>query len=134
MSADAVDYRALAEFRYRLRCFIRFSEDAAHAAGLDPGQHQFLLALKGLPEGVEPTITELAGRVQVRHHSAVELVDRLAERGFVRRRRAESDRRKVLIEITPEGNRVLRNLSVQHRAELQSAGPALVSALQALLN
>lgn len=133
MSAAAIDYRALAEFRYQLRRFLRFSEDAAQAAGLEPGQHQLLLALKGLPEGAEPTITELAERIQIKHHSAVELIDRLAERGFVRRRRTGADRRKVLVEITPEGNRVLRHLSVQHRAELQTAGPALLAVLESLL-
>jgi DNA-binding MarR family transcriptional regulator len=133
MSAAAIDYRALAEFRFQLRRFLRFSEEAARAAGLEPRQHQLLLALKGLPERAEPTVSELAERLQIKHHSAVELIDRLAGRGFVRRRRARDDRRKVLVEITSEGEKVLRNLSVQHRAELRTAGPALAAVLDSLL-
>lgn len=133
MGAAAIDYRALAEFRYQLRRFLHFSEEASRAAGLEPRQHQLLLALKGLPGGVEPAISELAERLQVKHHSAVELIDRLSERGFAHRRRDDADRRKVLIEITPAGERVLRDLSVQHRAELKTAGPALLAALKSLL-
>jgi DNA-binding MarR family transcriptional regulator len=118
----AVDYRALAEFRYRIRLFLRFSEQAARAAGLQPQQHQLLLALRGLPPETEPTVSVLAERLQIRHHSVVELIDRLEERQLVRRRRGEQDRRKVLVEVAPEGDRLLQKLAVEHRAELEAAG------------
>ncbi len=129
----AVDYRALAEFRYQIRRFLRFSEDAAREAGLEPQQHQLLLAVKGLPEGKEPTIGELADRLQIRHHSVVELIDRLESRGLARRQRSSEDRRKVRVELTPEGERILESLTVEHRNELEAAGPALLKALEELL-
>lgn len=129
-----VDYRALAELRYQIRRFLRFSEDAARAAGLEPQQHQLLLAIKGLPEGTEPTIGDLADRLQIRHHSVVELIDRLESRGLVRRQRSTADRRKVCIELTPEGERILETLAVQHRGELETAGSALLAALTSLLS
>src|SRR5213594_2451833 len=97
------DYRALAEFRYQLRRFLRFSEQAARAAGLEPQQHQLLLALKGLPEGKKATIGALAERLQHAHHSTVELVDRLVERGFIQRSRDEADQRQVLVTLTSQG-------------------------------
>ncbi len=129
----AVDYRALAEFRYQIRRFLRFSEDAARTAGLEPQQHQLLLAVKGLPEGKEPTIGELADRLQIRHHSVVELIDRLESRGLARRQRSSEDRRKVRVELTAEGERILESLTVEHRNELESAGPTLLKALEQLL-
>jgi DNA-binding MarR family transcriptional regulator len=131
------DYRSLAELRYQIRKFLHFSEQAARKAGIESAQHQLLLALKGLPEDVRPTIGVLAERLQIRPHSAVELVNRLAKGGFVRRRRdgetESSDRREVLLEMTAKGERVLRELSRHHGQELQQAGPALIAALQALL-
>lgn len=128
-----IDYRVLAEFRYQIRRFLRFSEDAARAAGLEPQQHQLLLAIKGLPEGTDPTIGDLAERLQIRHHSVVELIDRLESRGLARRQRSATDRRKVCVELTAEGERVLESLAVEHRGELETAGPALLSALEDLL-
>ncbi|HEY1206436.1 MAG: MarR family transcriptional regulator [Bryobacteraceae bacterium] len=101
--------------------------------GLEPQQHQLLLAIKGLPQGIEPTVGELAARLQTRHHSVVELIDRLEGRQLLSRRRSERDRRQVRIELTPEGERILEALSVQHRAELETAGPALLDALRTLL-
>jgi DNA-binding MarR family transcriptional regulator len=124
------DYRALAELRYQIRGFAHFSEQAARAVGLEPRQHQLMLTLKGLPEGVRPRIRELAKRLRIQHHSAVELANRLASGGYVRRRRGGQDRREVLLSLTSKGEKVLRNLSLHHRAELRSQGPALVSALQ----
>ena len=126
-------YRALAEFRHQIRRFLHFSEQAARAAGLEPRQHQLLLALKGRPAGAEATIGMLAKRLQLRHHSVVELADRLAERGLVRRRRDKRDRRQVFVDLTRTGERLLRELSRHHRTELKSAGPALVAALQAII-
>src|SRR5436309_2784416 len=127
------DYRALAEFRYQIRRFLHFSEQMARRAGLESQQHQVLLALKGLPQGKQASISYLAERLQLQHHSMVELVDRLAERGFVQRRRDETDQRRVLVDLTLRGEEVLRELSLYHRAELQSAGPALVHTLEALI-
>jgi DNA-binding MarR family transcriptional regulator len=127
------DYRALAEIRYQIRHFLHFSERAAREEGLVPQQHQFLLALKGLPVGRKATISEVAERLQIRHHSTVELVDRLVERGLIKRTRDEADQRRVIIHLTPEGEQVLQKLSLLHRHELQLAGPAFVRALGALL-
>ena len=130
----AVDYRALAEFRYQIRRFLRFSEGGARAAGLEPQQHQLLLAIRGLAPTVEPTVGELAKRLQIRHHSVVELVDRLEERRLAGRRRSGDDGRKVLVYLTSAGEAALRSLAVQHRAEMARAGPELLSSLRALLD
>jgi DNA-binding MarR family transcriptional regulator len=127
------EYHALAEFRYELRRFLRFSEQAARATGLEPQQHQLLLAVKGLPKGKKATISALAERLQIAHHSTVELIDRLVGRGFIQRCRDEAEQRQVLLRLTPQGEEVLRTLSLAHRAELQSTGPALVQALTLLL-
>jgi DNA-binding MarR family transcriptional regulator len=127
------DYEDLAEFRYQLRRYTRFSEAAAREAGLEPQQHQLLLALKGLPPDEEPTMSAIAERLQIQHQSAVGLVDRSEERGLVRRRRGAGDRRTVLVELTPEGDRILASLSEAHRAELTSAAPALIRALYRLI-
>jgi DNA-binding MarR family transcriptional regulator len=124
------DYQSLAELRHQIRCFLHFSEQAAREAGLEPRQHQLMLALKGLPKGVRPRIGELAGRLQIQHHSTVELVNRLAAGGYVRRRRGGTDRREVLLSLTPKGEKVLRELSLHHKAELRMQGPALVAALK----
>jgi DNA-binding MarR family transcriptional regulator len=130
---SAADYESLAEFRYRIRKFLSFSEQAARAAGLEPQQHQLLLALKGLPTGVRPRIGEVAERLQIRHHSAVELVNRLAAGGYIRRRTSGFDRREVLIALTPKGEKVLRELSLHHRQELRAAGPDLLAALKRVI-
>jgi DNA-binding MarR family transcriptional regulator len=127
------DYRALAEFRYQIRCFLHFSEQVARKAGLESQQHQVLLALKGISQEKQASISYLAERLQLQHHSTVELVDRLAERGLVQRRRDETDQRRVLVDLTLRGEEILRELSVHHRTELQWAGPALVKALEALI-
>ncbi len=127
------DYHALAEMRYQIRRFLHFSEQAAREADLTPQQHQLLLALKGLPAGRKATISEVAERLQLQHHSTVELIDRLVERGLIIRLRDDIDRRRVIIQLTPQGEQVLRKLSLLHRHELQSAGPAFVRALGALL-
>ncbi|WP_081838483.1 MarR family winged helix-turn-helix transcriptional regulator [Thermogemmatispora carboxidivorans] len=128
-----IDYHALAEFRYQIRRFLRFSEQVAREAGLEPQHYQLLLALKGLPEGRKATITELAERLQVQHHSAVELINRLAERDLVQKQRDAVDQRQVILSLTSRGEEVLRTLAAYHRAELQIVGPALVAALQAIL-
>ena len=125
-----VDYESLAELRYQICRFLHFSEQASRAVGLKPRQHQLMLALKGLPKGTRPRIGELAERLQICHHSTVELTNRLSLGGYVRRHRAGEDRREVLLSLTPKGEKVLRELSLHHRAELRSRGPALVAALK----
>ena len=127
------DYQSLAEFRYQIRRFLRFSEEAARKAGIEPRQHQLLLAIKGMPEGVRPRIRELADRMQIQHHSAVELINRLEGRGLVRRERAQEDRREVLLALTPRGEKVLAELAVHHHDELRSAAPGLVAALRRVM-
>src|SRR5437868_11900437 len=112
------DYESLAELRYQIRRFLRFSEQVARSAGLEPRQHQLMLALKGLPKEARPRIAALAERLQIQHQSAVELVNRLASQGFVKRHRGGIDRREVLLSLTPKGERVLRDLSIHHREEL----------------
>ena len=124
------DYESLAELRYQIRRFLHFSEQAARAADLEPRQHQLMLTLKGLPKGTRPRIGELAERLQIQHHSTVELVNRLAAGGYVRRQRGGEDRREVLLSLTSKGEKVLRELSLHHRAELRMRGPALIAALE----
>lgn len=127
------EYRALAEFRFELRRFLHFSEQAARAAGLEPQQHQLLLTLRGFPTGRPVTIGDLAERLLLQHHSTVELVDRSARQGLVERQRDEADRRRVFVRLTAAGEAVLRELSLPHREQLRTAGPALARALNALL-
>lgn len=119
------DYRLLAEFRYVLRRFLAFSERAAQDAGLAPQQHQALLAIKGHADSGAPTIGALAERLAIRHHSAVGLVDRLVEAGFVKRTTTEADRRRVTLSLTRKGEDVLAKLSSAHRAELRRVTPEL---------
>jgi DNA-binding MarR family transcriptional regulator len=127
------DYQALAEFRYQIRKFLHFSEQAIHASGLERGQYQLMLAIKGMPEGVRPRIRELANRMQVQHHSAVELVNRLEAGGYVHRERAQDDRREVLLALSAKGERVLSELALHHHQELRSAAPGLVAALRKVM-
>ena len=127
------DYRALAEFRYQIREFFAFSDRAVVAAGLERGQYQLMLAIKGMPEGLRPRIRELASRLHIQHHSAVELINRLEAGGYVRRERAEDDRREVLMALTPKGENVLANLALHHHEELQEAAPRLVAALRRVM-
>jgi len=124
------NYKLMAEFRYQIRRFLRFSEETARAGGLEPQQYQLMLALKGLPGDVRGRIGEVAERLQIQHHSTVELVDRLARRGLIRRHRSDSDRREVLLELTPRGDKLLQEMALRHRAELREMAPDLVAALK----
>ena len=126
------DYRALAEFRYQLRLYLSLSDQAARSAGLHPGQYRLLLIVKGLPEGLEPTIGNLAERLGLRHHSTVELVDRLEKRGLIYRERSDRHRSFVFVRITPKGEALLRKLVLSRKIELQKAGPILVKTLNML--
>jgi DNA-binding MarR family transcriptional regulator len=127
------DYAALGQFRYRIRRFLHFSESAARQEGLEPQQHQLLLAVCSLEEPNGPTIGELADHLLIRHHSAVGLIDRMEERGLIARVRGTDDRRQVKVRLTPSGEEKLKRLSAIHREELRNSGPALVEALSGLL-
>jgi DNA-binding MarR family transcriptional regulator len=130
---STAEYQALAEFRFLIRRYVNNAEKAARSIGLEPQQYQALLALRGLPEEQRPTIRSLAERLQIQHHSAVELVDRMQKRGLFRRERLKNDRRHVLVYMTPRGEKLLSRL-VRHRlAELQVTGPALTRALSAVI-
>ncbi len=126
------EYETLAALRYRLRQFLRFSEEAAHKVGLTPQQHQALLAVKGFPGRDTVTISELAERLQIRHHSAVGLTDRLAAQNLIRRRSDPTDRRRVNLALTAHGEKVLENLSAAHREQLRGIGPEIEGLLRRL--
>ncbi len=123
------EYRALAEFRYQLRRFLRHMEDQVREVGINPQQWQLVLAIKGLPKGQLPTISQLAERMQLNHNSMVELVDRCEEHGLLRRTRLDNDRRQVTLSITPQGETLLRRLGSASRLELRSVGPMLVESV-----
>jgi DNA-binding MarR family transcriptional regulator len=127
------EYRSLAHFRYEIRKFLSFSEHAAREAGIEPQQHQLLLAVRGLPEGARPTIRVVAERLCVQHHTTVSLVDKLEARGLLERERSKVDRREVLLRLTADGEKLLRSLSAQHRQQLRTVGPAMLSALQTIM-
>jgi DNA-binding MarR family transcriptional regulator len=126
------EYRALAEFRHQVRRFLYFSEEQVRGMGMEPQQHQLLLAIKGLPDGATATIGELAERLQLKHHSTVELVNRLEKHGHVVRELSQEDRRQVLVRLTPSGASLLRQLSIAHHQELETAGPRLAKALASI--
>jgi DNA-binding MarR family transcriptional regulator len=130
---SVADYQSLAELRYQIRRFLHFSEQVARNAGLEPRQHQLLLAIKGLPRAKRPRIGELAERLQIQHHSTVELANRLSEGGYIRRSRGGEDRREVLLSLTPKGEKVLQEMALHHWAELRRAGPTLITALSRVL-
>jgi DNA-binding MarR family transcriptional regulator len=126
------EYEMLAAFRFALRQFLRFSEEAAHEAGVTPQQHQALLAIKGYPGREEVTLGELAERLQIQHHSAVGLVDRLVAESLVSRKAGELDRRQVYIRLTTGGEKILAKLTEIHRAQLSRIGPKLRTLLNQL--
>ena len=126
-------YRELAEFRRQIRRFLHFSESTAKEHGIEPQQHQLLLAVHGLPEDVKPTIREISSRLFIQHHSAVELVNRLERTGAIARHPGTDDKREVLIRLTPAGRAILRKLAMAHRTELERNGPELATALKTIL-
>jgi len=113
------EYQALAAFRAELRHFLRFSEDAARAAGLCPQQHQLLLAIRGFQGDDPPTVGDLATALQVKHHSMVGLINRTVQAGYLRREPSLVDQRAVHVVLTPQGEEILRSLTVTHRSEHQ---------------
>ena len=125
-----MDYWALADFRYQIRRFLHRREKVARAVGIEAQQYQLLLELKGLEGRGQATVGALAERLHIRHHSAVGLIDRLAARNLVRRRRAVSDQRQVLVELTPAGEAKLRKLALYSLSELRTEGPELVKVLK----
>ena len=129
-ASPAVDYKALAEFRYQLRKFLSFSETAAHKVGLTPQQHQALLAIKGFSSAAPVSIGDLADFLLVRHHTAVELVDRMAKLELLARIADDDDSRRILVKLTRKGEQKLQTLSKIHFGELQAASPALTRLLR----
>ena len=127
------EYEALAAFRYALRKFIHFSETAGQSVGVTPQQHQALLAGKGFPGRDQISVGELAERLQIRHHSAVGLIDRLVTEKLVVRIQSQEDRRQVMIQLTRHGEKILANLSKIHRTQLRQLGPELNSLLARLV-
>lgn len=119
------EYTDLLAFRTALRRFERWSEQQARDVGLTPAQHQLLLAVKGHPDRRGPTMSEVADYLNVRHHSAVGLVDRTAEAGLVARVRDTEDARSVRIALTRTGERRIRQLSELHVTELRRLAPIL---------
>jgi DNA-binding MarR family transcriptional regulator len=133
-SPPTVDYQALADFRFEIRRFLNFSERLVHAAGIEPQQHQALLAIKGLPAHRVATIGALAERLLIQHHSAVELANRLEAKGLLRRARSASDRREVVLTLSLRGEKLLKQLTRPHHEELQSARPRLLAAMAAAID
>jgi DNA-binding MarR family transcriptional regulator len=130
---SAAGYRQLAEFHHRIRQFLHITEEGARSKGIEPQHHQALLAIKGLPEGCPPTVGTLSEMLCLRHHSTVELIDRLEEQRAVARRHSNRDRREVLVELTPHGEGLLHQLSALHREELRVSGPSLAESLLTIL-
>ena len=126
-------YRARAEFRYHIRRFLDFSDRMAKKRGVEPQQHQLMLAVAGAEDGRKPTIGYISTRLHIQHHSAVELVDRGVRAGLVERVRDVADRRKVLVKLTRRGQRLLQQISADNTAELQAAARSLVDILEAIL-
>jgi DNA-binding MarR family transcriptional regulator len=127
------NYKLMAEFRYQIRRFLRFSEETARAGGLEPQQYQLMLTIKGMADDVRPRIGEIAERLQIQHHSTVELVDRLARRGLIKRRRSDSDRREVMLELTPRGDKLVQDMALRHWAEYREMAPDLVASLKKVI-
>ena len=125
LAAAEADIEAIAAFRYAIRRFLRFSEQAARRERITPQQHQLLLAIKGFPHRDYATVSELAHRLQMRQHSVVGLIDRTVKLGLVRRERGTQDRREVFIYITPDGEALLARLTELHRQELATMRGAL---------
>jgi DNA-binding MarR family transcriptional regulator len=123
----------LAEFRFRLRRFLGFSEMAAEAVGISAQHYQLLQVIAATPAGKPASISYVAERMIVRHNSAVELVDRAERSGLVRRVADVTDHRRMLVEITDRGSELLALLVAQHLSEIAVQGPELLRAIEALL-
>lgn len=126
------EYESLSNFRYAVRQFLKFSEFAAEAVGITPNQHQALLAIKGFPGRDSITNGELAERLQIKHHSAVGLINRLEAQNLVSRKKGDGDRREMYVALTESGEKLLEQLTVVHREELKSLAPQLTVILESL--
>lgn len=129
----SAEFRALAEMRYRIRLFLKEGDASARKAGLEPQQYLMLLAIRGLAPEMPAKIQTLADRLVLKHHSAVELLDRLERRGYVKRTRGRQDRRQVLVSLMPRGEKILETVVQQRISELRVSGRELVRAIDALL-
>ena len=127
-------YRGLAEFRYQIRRFVSFSERAARAAGLEPPQHQLMLAIYGLPPLKRANIPTLAERMCIEVEACPALAEGLLNRGMIRWAANPTDRREKLLALTEHGQQLLRNLTSLHRNQVLPVGPAFVQALGAILS
>lgn len=114
------DFEALAAFRYQLRRFLRFSEEATRRSGVTPLQYQLMLQIKGFPGREWASVAELAERLQAKHHGVVALVTRCEAAGLVRRNVGRDDQRRVEVRLTPAGEQCLERLARLHRDELES--------------
>jgi DNA-binding MarR family transcriptional regulator len=128
------EIQLLAKFRSEIRRFLRFSERAAAAAGLEPQQHQLLLQIAGTPDGTLATVSHIAEALSLRHHTVVELSKRCEQAGLVRRSHDLSDRRCVVLELTTQGQDALRRLSKVHAQQLRELAPSLIQALTRIRN
>lgn len=120
----------LAEFRFELRKFLQFSENAALSAGLQPRQHQLLLQVAGARQGAIVTIAYAAERLKLRHNTVVELVNRSVREGLLLRASDAGDQRRVLLQVTPKGKAILKKLSADHARELNMLAPRLIADLR----
>ena len=127
------DYRALAELRYRIRHFVRESDAAAQELGLEAQQYLLLLAVRGLPQEMKPTIRILAERLGLKHNSTVELINRMESRAYVRRTRSREDRRCILVTLLPQGEKLLEQVVRQRITQMRAGGVELVDAMTAIL-
>lgn len=128
------EYQALAELRFRIRKFLHEGDLVARTAGLKPQQYLLLLAVRGLPDGAEASVRTVAGRLGLKHHSTVELIDRLEARGLVKRLRAQDDRRTVRVALRPRGEKLLEEVARHRISELRVSGAELVKAISTLLH
>jgi DNA-binding MarR family transcriptional regulator len=132
-TVSQAEYRALAELRYRIRHFIQEGDAAAQRSNLEPQQYLMLLAIRGLPHGAAATIRTLAERMALKHHSAVELIDRLESHRLVRRSRSQGDKREVRVLLLPQGLKLLDGVARARLSELKASGAALANAITALV-
>jgi DNA-binding MarR family transcriptional regulator len=133
-SISDTEYRALGELRHRIRHFIQEGDAAAQRSNLEPQQYLMLLAIRSLPPGEDSTIRTLAERMALKHHSTVELIDRMETHGLVRRSRSGADRREVFVSLRPKGAKLLERVARQRIGELRATGAALADAISALVD
>ncbi|MEQ1474503.1 MAG: MarR family transcriptional regulator [Candidatus Acidiferrum sp.] len=134
MAVSNAEYRTLAELRYRIRHFVQEGDAAARRANLEPQQYLMLLTIRGLPAGSGSTIRTLAERLALKHHSTVELIDRLQAHGLVRRSRSHADRRAVRVLLSARGAKLLEQVARQRLGELRAGGAALADAIYLLVH